>query len=162
MSIDVERALRDALAARAAQVTPERLQPAVPPTAMPARRSASSFAGRFGWLLATGAAALLVARVVAVHPLGTRPARPGPDRPASSVAPSPSTSSAPVPAPSPSSPPPSASRATSPSRTSPVPDSTRPASRAPGSTPSTSRSTPSTPISSGTAEPTHPSPATHS
>jgi hypothetical protein len=112
MSVDVERALRRALAARAAQITPERLQPAVPPTAMPARRSASSFAGRFRWLVVTGVAVLLVAVAVAVHPPGLGPKHPVPERPASSVRPSPSPSASVSP-----------SRLATPSAASPVPAS---------------------------------------
>jgi len=101
MSVDVERAVRDALAARAAQITPERLQPAVPPTAMAARRSASSIAGRVGWLLVAGAAVLLVAVVFALRPAAPGPARPVPEQPAGTVTPSVSPSAEPYPRASP-------------------------------------------------------------
>ena len=52
MTVDVEGRLRRALAGRAARVTPERLRPAVPPTALPVRRSVPLFVRRAGLVAA--------------------------------------------------------------------------------------------------------------
>ncbi|MET7403086.1 hypothetical protein ABZS66_57370 [Dactylosporangium sp. NPDC005572] len=95
MNADIERRLRSALAAQAARVTPERLRPAVPPTAVPVRRPASMFLRRAGWVAAT----LLL---VAVTIVTLRPTSSQPQQPPTMETPSPSGSSG---APSPSSPP---------------------------------------------------------
>jgi hypothetical protein len=84
MSTDTEERVRRALAARAAQVTPERLQPAVPPTATVARRS-----WRPWWRTLLVTAAVLVAVVISVRRPGDPPPRPLPNPPAATV---PSTS----------------------------------------------------------------------
>ncbi len=104
MNVDLEGRLRRALGAQAARVTPERLRPAIPPTALPVRRPATMFVRRAGWVAAM---LLLVAVVVTVT---LRPAGPEPQQPPVIVTPSPSGSSGP-PSPSPL---PSPSRSPSP------------------------------------------------
>jgi len=94
----VEDRLRGALAARAAQITVDRLQPALPPTVAGTARS------RVGWLVPLLAGAAAVALLFTMM-LGNRPSG---DAPA--TVPSPGVSSSPVPSPAPSSTPaPSAS-----------------------------------------------------
>jgi hypothetical protein len=94
MSTQVEERVRRALAARAGQITPDRLQPAVPPTAAPARRS-----WRSSWLtLLVAAAAVLVGVVLLVRPPGGDPQPRLPDAPAATVPtpePTPSSTGAP-------------------------------------------------------------------
>ncbi|GGM26267.1 hypothetical protein ACFFX1_16675 [Dactylosporangium sucinum] len=100
MNVDIDGRLRRALAAQAARVTPERLRPAVPPTALLARRPASRFLRRAGWV-----AAMLLP--VAVTIVTLRPTGSEPQQPPTRVTPSPSgsslaPSSSPPPSPSPS------------------------------------------------------------
>ena len=101
MSVETEERVRRALAARAGQVTPDRLQPAVPPTAAPARRSWPSWRSWWPSLLVVAAALVAVVWVVRL-PADTPPV---PDAPAATV---PSDAPAPAPTssagPSPSSP----------------------------------------------------------
>ncbi|MET7419840.1 hypothetical protein [Dactylosporangium sp. NPDC005555] len=102
MNAPIEERLRSALAARAARVTPEHLRPALPPTALPARRPAGVLTWRAGW-----AAALLL--LVAVTIVLLRPTGSPPQQPPTVVTPSPSVSSGtpssePSPSPSPASP----------------------------------------------------------
>ena len=81
MSTEVEERVRRALAARAGQITPDRLQPAVPPTAAPARRS-----WRSSWLtLLIAVATVLVGVVLLVRPPGGDPQPRLPDAPAATV-----------------------------------------------------------------------------
>lgn len=94
MNVDIEGRLRRALGAQAARVTPERLRPAIPPTAVPLRRPLSMFVRRAGWV-----AAMLLLVVVTIVTL--RPTGPQPQQPPAIVTPSPSGSYGP-PAPSPS------------------------------------------------------------
>jgi hypothetical protein len=89
MSTDVEERMRRALSARAGQITPDRLQPAVPPTAAPARRS---WLPRWRSLLVV--AVVLVAVVFVVRRPGDAPAPQVPNAPAATV-PSPSLSASP-------------------------------------------------------------------
>jgi hypothetical protein len=91
MSTDVEDRLRRALRTRAGQVTPEQLQPALPPTATAARRS-----WRPWWRSLVVVAAALVAVVLAVRP-DAAPPRPAPNPPAATVPPSPTSTNSPAP-----------------------------------------------------------------
>jgi len=97
MSTDVEERVRRALAGRAAQITPGRLRPAMPPTAAPGRRRWLP-----GWRSLLVVAAVLVAVVFVVRRPGDVPPPQVPNAPAVTV-PSPalSPSSALTPAPSP-------------------------------------------------------------
>jgi hypothetical protein len=96
MTTEIEERLRRALGAKAGQITPDRLQPAVPPTAAPRRRS-----WRLRWWPLVAAAGL-VAVVVAVRLPGDTPPRPVPNPPAATVpTPGPSLSPAPTGDPSP-------------------------------------------------------------
>jgi hypothetical protein len=106
MGIDVETRLRGALAARAAQVTPERLGPAAPPTLVPAHhRPALPLPGRWRRLLVAGAVAVvLAAGIVAVRLAGGDAPDPGPQQPVivpSVVSPAPSATPSPTPLASP-------------------------------------------------------------
>ncbi|MEV4141506.1 hypothetical protein AB0J72_56280 [Dactylosporangium sp. NPDC049742] len=120
MNTDLEQRLRSALAAQATRVTPDRLRPALPPTALPARSPAPMLLRRAAWAAAT----LLL---VAVAVITLRPTGPAPQHP-TVVPPSPSSSSnppSPVPSPAPSTstpPSPSPSRSLSLSH-SPIPAS---------------------------------------
>ncbi|GAA2359837.1 hypothetical protein [Dactylosporangium salmoneum] len=96
MNVDIEGRLRSALAAQAARVTPERLRPAVPPTALTVRRPASMFVRRAGWVAAM--LLLVTVAIVTLRPTGSEP-----QQPPTVVTPSPSGSYDP---PSPSSLPP--------------------------------------------------------
>jgi hypothetical protein len=110
MSVDVEERLRRALAARAAAVTPQRLQPAMPPTAAPAARRARR---RVWWPRLAGAVALVTV-FLSVRGPAEKPSHPIPNPPAATV---PSES----PAVSPSKPAPSPSKAADPSAFKPDP-----------------------------------------
>ncbi|MEU7902506.1 hypothetical protein [Actinoplanes sp. NPDC049118] len=94
MSTEVEQRVRRALAGRAAQITPERLRPALPPTATTARRSWLAW-----WRPLLVVAAVLVGAVFAVRGEHDAPLRRVPDQPAATVpsppAPEPTASSAP-------------------------------------------------------------------
>jgi hypothetical protein len=120
----IENRLRVALAARAMLVTADGLQPALPPTLRPARRS-------WRWLALVGATLAVVVLGVVVT-FTHDPVRP--EQPSSPVVPSPSapaTSSVPAPAPS------AVSQAASPTAT-PVSSSTTQVSsveKPPASTP---------------------------
>ncbi len=93
MSTDVEERVRRALAARAGQITPDRLQPAVPPTVAPARRSWLPW-----WRSLLAVAAVLVAVVLVVRLPGDTPPSPVPNAPAATVpSPAPSSSASPTP-----------------------------------------------------------------
>jgi len=147
MSVDVEERLRRALAARAAVVTPQRLQPALPPTAAPAARRSRRL---FWWPLLAGAVALVTV-FLSVRGPAEKPSHPIPNPPAATVpSESPAVSPSKPTRPSPSkSPAPSASRPADPSPSgstapdpadpekSPVPDDPAPTSRGevPTSTP---------------------------
>jgi len=121
MSTNVEERMRRALSARAGQITPGRLQPAVPPTAAPARRSWLPW-----WRSLLVVAAVLVAVVFAVRRPGDDPAPQVPNAPAvtvpsPSLSPSPSSRERPV---TPTEPPPpstGASRSVDTTATVPVP-----------------------------------------
>ena len=134
MSTDVEERMRRALSARAGQITPDRLQPAVPPTAAPARRSWLPW-----WRSLLVVAAVLVAVVFAVRRPGDAPAPQVPNAPAVTV-PSPATSPSdpalPSAEPRPSSTP--ASESPSPAVTAPVPATSEPAVTATAGPPATS------------------------
>ncbi|MFF5234911.1 hypothetical protein [Dactylosporangium sp. NPDC000521] len=106
MNADLERRLRSTLAAQAARVTPERLRPAVPPTALPARGPAFILLQRAAWV----AAILLLVAVVIVT---LRPAASDPQQPPTVVPPSPSGSYDPTSPPTSSPPSPSPSRSLS-------------------------------------------------
>jgi len=80
----VEDRLRDALSARAGQITADRLQPALPPTVAGARRT------RFAWLAPLLAGTAAVALLFTVMLLGHRPAGEAP-----ATVPSPAVSTAP-------------------------------------------------------------------
>ena len=119
MSTDLEDRVRRALSARAGQITPGSLQPAVPPTAAaPARRS-----WRPRWRSLLVVAAVVVAVVFSVRRPAGDPPLPVPNAPAATVpspsfAPSPSPTSVSEPVPSTvgisdSPPPPSATTAPS-------------------------------------------------
>ncbi|RSM72100.1 hypothetical protein DMB66_05680 [Actinoplanes sp. ATCC 53533] len=89
MSTDVEERVRRALSARAGQVTPDRLQPAAPPTAAPVRRSWLPW-----WRSLLVVAVVLVAVVFVVGRPGDAPPPQVPNAPAGTV-PSPSPSPTP-------------------------------------------------------------------
>lgn len=80
MSAEVEERVRRALAGRAAAITPERLQPAVPPTVTAVRRS-----WRPWWRSLLVVAAVLAAAVFAVRREYEPPLRPTPNPPAATV-----------------------------------------------------------------------------
>ncbi|MCA2216693.1 hypothetical protein [Jidongwangia harbinensis] len=92
MSTDVEDRLRRALRARAGQITADRLQPAVPPTATAVPRSWRR------WWVPLVVAAALAAVFFAVRPDGTLP-RPVPNPPAVPVPSEPPAPVEPSPAP---------------------------------------------------------------
>jgi hypothetical protein len=94
MSTDVEARVRRALAGRAAQITPERLQPAVPPTAVPSRPF-----WRPWWRSLLVVAAVVVAVVFSVRPQHDSPPVPIPQPPAATVPASPEPSPAVSPSP---------------------------------------------------------------
>ncbi|MGI5184455.1 hypothetical protein ACQEVZ_50200 [Dactylosporangium sp. CA-152071] len=103
MNTDLEQRLRSALAAQATRVTPDRLRPALPPTALPARSPASVLLRRAAWVAAT--LLLVAAAVITLRPTGPAPQHPTvvPPSPSSSSnppSPVPSTSSPPSPSPS--------------------------------------------------------------
>jgi hypothetical protein len=80
MSAEVEERVRRALAGRAAAITPERLQPAVPPTATAVRRSWHTW-----WRPLLAVATVLAAAVFAVRLEHEPPPRPAPNPPAATV-----------------------------------------------------------------------------
>ena len=134
MSTNVEERTRRALSARAGQITPDRLQPAVPPTAAPVRRSWLPW-----WRSLLVVAAVLVAVVFVVRRPGDAPAPQVPNAPAVTVpspSPSPSDPGIPTAEPLPSrtdigDPP-------SPGITAPVPATSEPAVPATAGPPATS------------------------
>jgi hypothetical protein len=69
MSADVEERVRRALAARAGQITAERLQPSAPPTSAPARRGFRLA----GWRSLLVAAVVVAAAVLVMRWPGTTP-----------------------------------------------------------------------------------------
>jgi hypothetical protein len=138
MSTNVEERMRRALSARAAQITPDRLQPAVPPTAAPARRSWLPW-----WRSLLVVAAVLVAVAFLVRRPGDAPPPQVPNAPAVTVpsqtpapSPSPSTPALPPAVPLPSST--NASEPASPAVTAPVPETSKPVTHATAEPPATS------------------------
>lgn len=124
MSTELEDRVRQALSARAGQITPDRLQPAVPPTATPARRPRLRW-----WHPLLVVAAVLVTVVFAIRLPGDSPS-PLPNAPAGTVpAPSPSEPAAPTAEPVPSTT--DLSESQGPTVTVPVPTASAPVAPAP-------------------------------
>jgi hypothetical protein len=123
----VEERLRDALSARAGQITADRLQPALPPTVAGARRR------RMAWLAPLLAGTAAVVLLFAIVLLGHRPAGEMP-----ATVPSPAVSISPAPSlPGP------AGR--------PAPPAPAPGSKAPGGAPKPKVATGTAPIVPGSA-----------
>ena len=134
MSTNVEERMRRALSARADQITPGRLQPAVPPTAAPIRRSWLPW-----WRSLLVVAVVLVAVVFVVRRPGDTPAPQVPNAPAvtvPSLSPSPSDPAPPTAEPLPSSTDPG--KPPSPGSTVPIPATSEPVLTEPTEAPATS------------------------